>query len=255
MTTFYGISSDSVSTLFSGLSTSNTKNGLFGTSNNLSYLSEYSNIRNGSYQKLLDAYYKKYGTNNSKSEATTNIVSTDSVKQLSETKKSGDDLATSVNTLLNKGSKSVFSKVDKKNTDGTTTNDYDRERIDEAVNDFAQDYNSLIKEAGNSGVQAIKKEAKNMVSTTKANENLLKSVGITINSDNTLNVDKDALKKADVTTLKSIFNTTGSYGYTIGSKASQISSKAAFETGKTNTYTNSGSYSSISSGELYDSLF
>src|SRR5574344_1096227 len=133
MATFYGINSNSVNTLFSSLSGKTNSNHFVGFSNDLSYLSEYSNIRNGSYRKLADAYYKKYGTNNSESDKTTNTISNDSVKELKNIKTNTDDLNNSSTELLPTGSKSVFTNVDQKNSDGTVTNAYDRDKISDKI--------------------------------------------------------------------------------------------------------------------------
>jgi hypothetical protein len=44
-----------------------------------------------------------------------------------------------------------------------------------------------------------------MTRTTKSTERLLERAGIFVGADNRLELDEDALKKADFSTLKSIF--------------------------------------------------
>ncbi|MCR5626310.1 MAG: hypothetical protein K6F99_03220 [Lachnospiraceae bacterium] len=85
-----------------------------------------------------------------------------------------------------------------------------------------------------------------MVGNTSKYQNLLSDVGITIGSDNKLSVDEEALKKADVTTLKVLFSNTNSLADDISSKASSIS-RAAANAGGT-TYTSDGTISSLYEG-------
>ncbi len=49
------------------------------------------------------------------------------------------------------------------------------------------------------------KDEKWMTKTTKSTERLLERAGISVGADNKLELDEDALKKADISTLKSIF--------------------------------------------------
>ena len=92
-----------------------------------------------------------------------------------------------------------------------------------------------------------------MVNTTKANENLLNKVGITINEDNSLSLDKDTFKAANESTVKTLFNNTGSYGYSVSASASFINYKADTEALKANTYNTTGNYSSnYTSGSIFD---
>lgn len=130
------------------------------------------------------------------------------------------------------------------------------DKIYKGVKEFVDNYNSVLSKASTSKVNSISKAVANMASSGKVNSNLLKSVGITVNDNNTLSVDEKKLKEADVSTLKILFNTSGSYGYYIGTKASEINATAKFEASKTNTYTRTGSYSSyVSTGNLYNSFY
>lgn len=253
MSTFFGVSSDSVGTLFSGLSTSSKTSNYAGSTN---ILSDYYSIKNGSYKKLLTAYYDKFGEDSKIDANSSTSTSADSTAKLSQAKSASGDLQESATNLLAKGSTSLFKEAETKDDKGNVTTGYNMDKIYDGIKSFADNYNKTLDVAGKSNVDSISRSASSMVSTTKSNSNLLKSVGITINNDNTLSVDKDKLKSADVSTLKSLFNTAGSYGYSIGTKASQINASATIEAAKTNTYTNTGSYSSlVSSGDLYDSLF
>lgn len=262
MSSFFGVNSDSVGMLFSGLSSGSKINSGINSNLNANMISEYYSIKNGSYKKLLNAYYDKYGTESTKSDNSSakkvsNSISLDSSAQLSQVKSSSGKLQESVSALLDKTqSKSLFKKIDTTDEDGNQIKDYDMDKIYQGIKSFADNYNATLETAGKSNVSTIQKGVSRMISTTKANEKMLKDIGITIGENNQLSVDESKLKGAEVSKIQSLFNATGSYGYSIGTKASEMNASASFEASKTNTYTYTGSYaSSISTGDLYDSLF
>ena len=91
MTTFYGISSDSVGTLFSSLSTSSKSSNTTSIFSSSNLLSDYYSIKNGSYKKLLNAYYAKYGTESTSQAVASNTISKDSTTQLASIKSNSDN--------------------------------------------------------------------------------------------------------------------------------------------------------------------
>lgn len=187
--------------LFSSFSNSGSKSssGLDGMS---SILSDYSSIKNGSYGKLLKAYY---GTN-------TNSVED---KIVSDKTASADD-ATTI-TKLKSDAADLKAASDKLMETGN-----DSEAMYKAVSDFAEKYNKMIKTAGDSNNKRVLSTAANMTTSTDSNRNLLAKIGVTINSDNTLSVDEKKFKEANMSTVKTMFGTNGSYAYGISSKASSI---------------------------------
>lgn len=252
--------------LFQGLSSSS------GGLGNLNFLSDYASIKNGSYGKLMKAYYAKDSSSTSKTSTAKNTgdktvnskksisTSADTAKTLSDIEKSADSLKESADALLAKGNKSVFTKksVTVKDEYGfsSTTKEYDTDAIYKAVSAFAKDYNSLLDKAGDSGTTSIANRMNSLVGATEANEKLLSKVGITINKDNTLSIDEETFKKADMNTVKTLFGTTGSYGYNVSAQASMIDYAASKESTKANTYTGFGTYSNVySSGSIMDYMF
>lgn len=256
MSGFFGNNSNSIGTLFSSISSSS------GGNSNL--LSDYYSIRNGSYKKLLNAYYDKFGTDSKSSKtskttraskASTN-VSADSGEQLSKIKGSSGKLQKSTTALLDRTKNSLFKETVTKDENGNEVKNYDMDKIYKGVKDFVDNYNSTLDAAKDSNVNTIKRGASGMVTATKANERMLNKMGITIGTDNKLSIDEAKFKKADIIKIKSLFNTNNAYGHTIARKASEINASATVEATKSNTYTYKGSYSSnASSGDLYDSLF
>ena len=68
-----------------------------------------------------------------------------------------------------------------------------------------------------------------------------------------MKIDKDAFEKADMNKVKTLFQGTGSYAYSIESKSSMVNMYAKNEASKSNTYGASGGYTyNYSTGELYN---
>lgn len=221
-------------------------------------------IKNGSYYKLMKAYYSDSSTSSTVSSlvnsSSSTSTSSDSTKTLTAIEESADALKESADTLLTTGTKSVFNKVsvttEDENGNSTTTKEYDTDAIYDAVSSFVESYNSLISSAGDSSTTSIQNKLSSLVNVTKSNQSLLSSVGITINSDNTLSIDEDTFKSSDMTTVKSLFNGSGSYAYNASAYASLIDYAASTESSKSSTYTALGTYSSTySSGSILDYLY
>ncbi|MBQ4282473.1 MAG: hypothetical protein IJB96_00915 [Lachnospira sp.] len=238
------------SALFSSLGTSNNNNSFFGGID----LNTYSSIRNGSYRKLLNAYYDKENNN---STATTVDGETQTVAQQKVNATSVRDEAESLNDAVDALNKnSLWEKKDVKGEDGNTTKDYDKDAIYKAVSSFVKSYNSLVEGTGNSSDESVLKSAANMVNYTKANKDLLARIGVSIGSDNKLTVDEDVFKKSDMVTAKSVFAGAGSYGKSVAGNASMIYGQSASQLAKLNTanmYGSDGSYSYIP-GSTYNSF-
>lgn len=252
MSTISGYNSNSISTLFSSLGSGST--GSNGNSFNVD-LSMYSSIRSGSYKKLLTAYYKKQAEGaDTESGTTTNKTDSVTMTSLKNNMTAVRGQATKLDDAANALDKySMWQQKTTTDKDGNTKTDYDREAIYKAVSEFTSDYNSLVTGTGSSSNHSILRSAANMVNNTKANKDLLASVGITIGVDNKLSVDEKKLKNADIAVVKSIFDGSSSYGQTVATQASSIKNYAASQLSKlaaTGTYTNNGSYN-YASGSVY----
>lgn len=248
-----GLNSNS---LFSNLSASNSSS--FGTSSYGISLSDYASIKNGTYGKVLKAYYAKQSSESSTKSSST---SSDTTKTLASVEEDADSLKTSADALVANGSKSLFTKsnITTKAEDGTesTKYDYDTDKIYKGVKSFIDDYNSLIESAGDANSTSILRETLNMTKVTDGNSKMLSSVGISLNKDNTLSIDEKTFKAADMNKVKSLFNGTGSYAYNVSARASMIDYYAEREASKNNLYTTNGKYSTIDSGNgsILDSYF
>lgn len=252
-----------MSFLFSGLGS-----GAAGTAGS-NFLSDYASIKNGSYGKLMKAYYGGSASDSVKSMANKSTANKSSSslklteqesKEYAKIQTSTDALKESADALLATGSKSVFNMIDitKKNEDGTETTEkgYDVESIYKAVNDFVKNYNSVINAVGETDDSTVLRRATNMVNGTIANLKSLLSMGITINDNSTLSLDKDEFMKADMSKVKTLFNGNGSYAYSVSAQASLIDYAAERVLSKGTSYTYTGSYSSnFSNGNLFSSYF
>ena len=194
------------SALFGGTSNSSSLGGT-------NILSDYASIKNGSYGKLLKAYYAKQ-------DAEKTAGTGDTSQKLTLMKTSADSLKKSADAL-NASSlweKKKIKKKDEETGEETEVEDYDWEAITKAVKSFIEDYNDVVKEAGESNTKDVLRNAAWMTGMTDKSSNILAKIGITIGKGNKLELDEDALKKSA----------------SIGNAASR--SKAV-------TYTSSGSYS------------
>ena len=216
-----------ISTLFGSLNNNNLSNSI--------NLNDYNMIKSGSYKKLLKSYYSK---DSEKTEAKNNTdskknVSTKDATGLAQMKKDADELKSA--------SKKLSSDDLWKQTDGK----YDMDKIATAVKDFAGKYNSVLKQSEKVTSKDVSQDVKYMNSMTGTMSKALSRIGVNIESDGALKVDEEALKKADVKSVKAMFSGVASYGDQIADKASDISKDAVMNS---SVYSNTGKISSTLSG-------
>ena len=227
--------------------------GTSGTDNSNAFsLTDYMSIKSGSYGKLLKAYYKKQDADNAEGTEAEK-------KQLSLLKTKADNLKNSMLDLMDEDlfEKKEIKTKDEKTGEETTKVDYDWDAITKAVNSFVDSYNAIVSATGESENKKVLRNATWLTQMTETNSKLLAKVGITIGDDNKLKVDEDALKEANINTLKVLFQGAGSYADRVVQKASQIGSAAVQGTSVGgSTYTNNADYDKLtSSGYLYDNAF
>ncbi|MBO5302562.1 MAG: hypothetical protein J6A92_00770 [Lachnospiraceae bacterium] len=269
---------DAVKGLFSSSSMFNSTDML-----GINYM-DYASIRNGSYGKLLSAYYD---LNKTEESSKTNKTE-DSTKDKNSSSATGTSASTSTSTssvaadklaaiessaekakeaadkLLTQGSGSIFNQTAVKDSEGNVATDasgnaitdYDRDKITSAVKDFVGKYNDMMTNASSASVSSIKSTASALKYQTLMYKEELASVGITINDkDNTLSIDEEAFKTSNMSSVKKLFNGTNSFAYKVSEQASDIDKYAAHEASRANTYTSSGKYSSNSNvGEILNDL-
>ena len=209
-------------------------------------LSDYASIKNGSYGKLLKAYYTNQDAEKISS-------SKDSVQKSTLMRTGADALKKSADALNNDElwEKKKIKKKDEKTGEETEVEDYDWEAITKVVKSFVEDYNDVIEQAGESNSKEVLRNAVWMTGITESSENVLSKIGITVGKENKMELDEDALKKASIGTLKIIFTGHNSFANKVSMKANSISNAAAWSSG---TYKSNGKYnnalSELASGKV-----
>lgn len=239
-----------------------SSSGGVGGAANLNFLSDYASIKNGSYGKLMTAYYGPERNNNVNKIVDNNSLSTskDSSKQLKDIQSNADALKKSADALLVTGAKSLFNGKEVTTTDDkgvtTTKTEYDTDAIFKSVSTFVNDYNNLIEKGSDANTASIKNRITSLTNMSNVNKNLLGRVGISVGTDGKLAIDEEAFKKADMTTVKSLFNGTGSFGYQASAQASLIDFTASNEATRSNTYNANGGFTNnFSTGNIFGSYF
>ncbi len=241
--------------LFSGLSSaaSNAASG--------NWLADYASIKNGSYGKLMKAYYGK-GNNASQTAASTitkkNTATDTAKKALAKVETATDALKESADALLATGKKDLFAQKDitTKDENGveSTTKGYDTNAIYNAVNSFVKDYNSVMSAVDNVSDSSVNNRTEAMGNATIANSKQLAKIGITLKNDGTLSLDKDTFMKADMATVKNLFQGNGSYGYRVSAQSSMINFAADHASTRTSLYTGTaGTIGTYNAGNLFSS--
>lgn len=232
--------------------------GLFGGGSSGSFygsLGNYGSIRSGSYKKFLTSYYAKTkASNSSAANRNTNTRRYDwnptyqySNRSLTAVRKEADELTASAKTLTNQGSKSLFEEKYTTTTDAetgvtTTTKGYDREAISKAVDAFVSDYNSAVKAGMESVNTNVNRNTSYMTKQTAIYARSLAEVGITVEKDQTLSVDKNKLNDADIDSLKRVFNGPTSFASLTANRSGSISQSAVRAASASSTYNRVGNY-------------
>ncbi|MDO5402053.1 MAG: hypothetical protein Q4F11_01320 [Eubacteriales bacterium] len=251
MSTISFYNSSTISSLFSSLNGTNSNSGFNGIFSGID-LNTYNSIRSGGYAKLMRAYYAKQEDSVEDTDADNTVKPEASQKVNAVSVR--DSAASLVDSAKDFQKASMWSRKTTTDSEGKTVTDYDTDAIYKAVSGFVDDYNALVSGTGKSGDTAVLRSAANMVSYTRQNTDLLKDIGVSIGIDNKLKIDEDTFKKADMTTVKSLFKGQGSFGMSVSSRAASIYSSAVSQLAKqatTNTYTSAGTYNYISAS-AYD---
>lgn len=231
------------SMLFSSLPNNSSSNSIIGGGSLDSLLtsgalSDYASIKNGSYGKLMKAYYAKDGN----SDEVSSVIN----KQNNEKSSINTQELTDV-----KGAASSF----KKSLEDMKDDFSDKDAAYNAVSGFVKNYNSLIEKSDSLGSNAISNRTDTLKKLTTDNKELLSSVGITVDEKNKLSVDEEKFKASSLDDVKKIFGEKTAYGYQAMAQAELIDSQAGYEALKLNTYTAQGSInSSASLGTLLNGL-
>lgn len=207
-------------------------------------LTDYASIKNGSYGKMMKAYYAKQ-------KAEEEAESSDSVS--SKSKKTKDAASSSA-------ARKFYETASK-----MSGLDYSEDNMDELydkVSAFVKDYNSMMTSASKSKNSAVKAQADALNDYTYQNHKLFAKIGITMNSDRTLSIDEDTFKKVNertgatnIPTLTTLFKGVNSFADKAADRASRIYRAAGDGEAVTSSKAKyAGSTGSISSGDKTDDV-
>lgn len=223
--------------LFSNLNRNNS-----GISAMTGLLGDYASIKNGSYGKLMRAYFSTSAgeevTKLAKSASTTTDAD---VKSIAKVQEAAADLKKSTATLTADGEDSIYTK--------------DMEAIYSAVKSYVADYNETLEVGKDTDSTMISSRVETLTKNTAMYEKDLAAIGITINKDNSLSVDKDTFLKATATDVQSIFQGKGSLGQINSAQADLVKMAADYEAARSGTYTYGATFSTTGmSGNIFDTM-
>ncbi|SFA76905.1 hypothetical protein SAMN05216249_10264 [Acetitomaculum ruminis DSM 5522] len=245
--------SSSVSTLFSGLGKNNYTSKRTNSSQNDDFsLSMYGSLRNGSYRKLVKAYYAK---ETKTSQSVTSDDKTATKNSYAKLKTDTSNLKTVADSLA--FNSSLFDKKEVTKEDGTTESEYDMDTLYSKAKSFVESYNSSLEDFDKINNSRMLQQGVFMTKATKTFEAQLKKIGITIGEENKLSIDEKTFKEGSVHDVKALFYGSGSYASKIGNYASKVEGYAATAVSKiSGLYTNEGSYlKGLNSTSVIDAYF
>ena len=214
-------------------------------------LSQYSSIKSGAYKKATKALYQKSSSSNTDNK-NNNSISKDYLSNFSTNSKEFSTIKTKSTSLVDAGNKLISTEKDSLFVD---KNNYDKDKIYDAVKGFVSDYNSTVDSLNAVTNKSIKTVENNMTRMTDVMSNSLSKVGINVGTDGKLSVNEDKFMDSDMNQVKSLFNGSSSYAGMITSYASKIANQAnsQLSLARGSLYGSNGSYyTGLNSGSFYN---
>lgn len=210
-------SSQDYSYLFQSLSS--------GGMGNLNFLSDYSSIKNGSYGKLMKAYYGTVQSSSTSSGgrkgSTYNILEKleaekRNPKVSKDVQEANSKLTSGLSTLKNSISTLQSSSTYTDTENGSSASD----KVVSAVKSFVSNYNDVVTASKGSTLTSQTSYVANMMSATSANADKLAEIGIRVNAKGTLEINEAKLKAADISQIQEMFSSEDvmSYGSRLASR-------------------------------------
>ncbi len=219
-------------------------------------LGDYAAIKNGSYKKLLNAYYAKQEAEENGTATGNDEVMDKNVTLLAQDAK---ELKSTVDALRTTGKNSLFkpktvSKTDEATGVVTETQEYDYDAIYDAAEKFIDAFNSMLDSAAAVPNKTTTKKLALTDNMLRKNAGLLEDIGITVEASGKLSVNKEKFMQADISDLKTVFNGSGSIADRLSKRASDIYSTAEKILSATGgTYNRSGALDNrVKTGTIVD---
>lgn len=248
----------------------NVNQSFFGGTGSSNFFSDYASIRNGSYRRLLKAYY---GTkNNSSTTSGTKSNTSNVLDQILEERKNPkvSKQTSEANSKLTSGIPTLTNAVKALQNDTTYTASEDgkksaQDKVVSALKNYVTEYNDVVSAAKQSTLSNKTSHIAGMMKSTAANADKLKEIGITINANGTLQFIEGQAKHADISKVQDLFSgkNSMSYGSTVMSRLqfAGITSGTAGSTEKEDTVSSVSSAASfkadsaaLASDQLYEKI-
>ncbi|MDE6889251.1 MAG: hypothetical protein K2P45_11520 [Eubacterium sp.] len=232
----------------------NVNQNFFGGMGNTSIFSDYASIRNGSYRRLLKAYYGGNNSSGSTSSGTQSRTSNVLDRILEERKNPKLSEKTSeANSKLTAGIPTLTNTVKALQKDTTYTASEDgktsaQDKVVSALKNYVTEYNDVVNAAKKSTLSNKTSHIASMMKSTAENADKLKEIGISVNANGTLQFIEGQAKHADISKVQNLFSSKNSMSY-----GSTVLSRLEFSgiTSGTSNSTDKDNVSSVSSAASF----
>ena len=148
-------------------------------------------------------------------------------------------------SLSNAVSESV-KKLEAAFAENEETGEIDYDAAYTAAESFVKSYNDFVSGIGSSGDSTVSNKNSFVANMTNAYTNRLDKVGISVKSDGTLAIDKEAFNSATATQLDRVFGKEDSFASFMGEQAKQLEAYAESDRyNKLNAYNQTGNITNI----------
>ncbi len=127
-------------------------------------------------------------------------ASTGKKENYSKLRKAAEQLAQRTEELAKEGEDSIFARAKASG---------DREELSQSLQEFAKNYNDTLKRLRGTGAPLDVYYSQMLQEAAKDNSKALAGVGITFGRDGSMQIAKEALEKADLEELESLFGASG----------------------------------------------
>lgn len=196
---------------------------------NQNFFADYASIKNGSYARLMKAYYGKAQNSSSSSTSSTKSKSGNILDKILEERKNPtvskqvQEANSKLTTSLSSLNKSVTALQNDKTYEAAEDGKSAADSVVSAMKSFVSDYNDVVSSAKQSTMSSQTSHVANMMRSTAANASQLKELGVTVNANGTLQLNEGRLKEADLSKVKELFSADNSMSY-----GSRIKSRVGF---------------------------
>ncbi len=231
----------------------NVNQNFFGGMGNTSFFSDYASIRNGSYRRLLKAYY---GGNNQSSTTAGTRKTSNVLEQILEERKNPkvSEQTKEANSKLTSGIPTLTNAIKALQNDTTYTDSEDgkksaQDKMVSALKTYVSEYNDVVNAAKKSTLSNKTSHIASMMKSTTENADKLKEIGISVNANGTLQFIEGQAKHADISKVQDLFSAKNSMSY--GSTVMSRLQFAGITSGTTSSTKNEDTVSSVSSAASF----